>query len=161
MHLHIGDLTDAQFILELMREVKPNEVYNLAAQSHVHHSFNMPQHNFDVNTAGLLNILQAIKILDLIKKTKVVQASTSEMFGYVESTKNGKPNVIDESFVFNPMSPYAVSKIGAFYLMKEFRMVYGMFCCNSIAFNHESPLRHEDFITRKITKAVSRIKYGL
>ena len=121
----------------------------------------MSHHTYDVNVLGLENICSAVRSLDLVKKTRIYHASTSEMFGQVDAGLQDPNTLIDESFPFNPKSPYAVSKISNYYMVKLYREVYHMFICTAIAFNHESPLRHDEFITKKLTKAAARIKCGL
>ena len=159
--LHFGDMTDPSFILSTIAKSKPDEIYNLAAQSHVAHSFNMAHHTYDVNLLGLENLCSALLTLEMTQKVKLFHASTSEMFGQVDAGLHDPNTLIDENFPFNPKSPYAVSKISNFYMVKYYREVYKMFICTAIAFNHESPLRHDEFITRKLTKAAARIKHGL
>ena len=153
--LHYGDLTDSSSILEIIKVVKPDEVYNLAAQSHVGVSFEMPNYTAQVNALGTLNILEAIRTLKLEKKTKFYQASTSELFGEIQDRKQ------TEKTKFYPKSPYATSKIFAYWITKNYRESYKMYASNGILFNHESPKRGETFVTRKITIAISRIIYGL
>ncbi len=149
-----GDLTDASSILNLIKKVKPNEIYNLAAQSHVKVSFEVPEYSADVNGLGTLRILEAIRSLNLEKKVKFYQAGTSEMFG---KTKDSLQN---EKTAFHPVSPYGVSKCFAHWITKNYRDAYGMFACNGILFNHESPIRGETFVTKKIVQALVRIKKG-
>ena len=149
-----GDLTDASSILNLIKKVNPNEVYNLAAQSHVQVSFEVPEYSADVNGLGTLRILEAIRSLNLEKKVKFYQAGTSEMFG---STKEKFQN---EKTTFQPVSPYGVSKCFAHWITKNYRDAYGMFACNGILFNHESPIRGETFVTKKIVQGLIRIKQG-
>ena len=157
MTIHYGDVTDSHFVEAVIKQVCPDEIYNLAAQTHVQHSFQMPGHTIDVNLKGLLNICQAIIQLKVIEHTRIFHASTSEMFGQA-----GVSDVaMDVTFPFNPVSPYAVSKVASFYLVRYYRTVYKLRISTAISFNHESPLRHESFITRKITKAAARIKCGL
>jgi GDPmannose 4,6-dehydratase len=139
-------------------EVRPDEIYNLAAQTHVQHSFYMPSHTFDVNFKGLLNLCESVLRLGLAKSTRIFHASTSEMFGQRETASGAaaaSEAMMDENFPFNPASPYAVSKISAFYLVRYYRKVHQLRISTGMTFNHESPLRHELFITRKITKAVA------
>ena len=149
-----GDLTDASSILNLIKKVNPNEIYNLAAQSHVQVSFEVPEYSADVNGLGTLRILEAIRSLNLEKKVKFYQAGTSEMFG---STKEKFQN---EKTTFQPVSPYGVSKCFAHWITKNYRDAYGMFACNGILFNHESPIRGETFVTKKIVQGLIRIKQG-
>lgn len=150
--LHHSDLTDPMNILSIIKEVEPDEIYNLAAISHVKISFDMPQYSFDANAIGILNILQAVKILGL--NCKVYQASTSELFGLVQATPQ------NEQTPFYPRSPYAIAKQFAYWTVVNYREAYNMFACNGILFNHESPRRGEAFVTRKITQAVARIAKG-
>lgn len=149
--LHTGDLTDANAVTTLIKTVRPDEIYNLAALSQVHVSFATPASTFDINTKGTLNVLEAIKILEF--KTKIYQASSSEMFGQSPAPQN-------EETPFEPCSPYGVAKLAAYWLARTYRDAYGMFVANGILFNHESPLRGEDFVTRKITKAVAEFERG-
>ena len=155
LFLHYGDLLDPQNLSHLINKIKPTEVYNLAAQSHVDVSFKMPVYTSDVNGLGTLRLLEAIKSAGLIKKTRFYQASTSELFG---RTKNKKQN---EKTPFYPQSPYSISKLFAFWIVKNYRDSYGMFACNGILFNHESERRGETFVTRKITIGLSKIVLGL
>ena len=154
-YLHYGDLTDAISVLEIFKNIKPDEVYNLAAQSHVGVSFQIPNYTAQVNAIGTLNILDAIKKLDQIKKIKFYQASTSEMFGEIQEKKQS------EKTKFYPKSPYATSKLFAYWITRNYRESYNMFASNGILFNHESPRRGETFVTRKITIGISRIIHGL
>jgi GDPmannose 4,6-dehydratase len=159
--LHYGDVTDNHFMERVIEKCQPNEIYNLAAQTHVQHSFEMPGHTIDVNFKGLVNICEAIlKIPKFIEKVRVFQASTSEMYGEI-SSEDCDLVKMNENYPFNPMSPYAVSKIASFHLVKYYRNVYKMKISTAISFNHESPLRHPSFITRKITQGIAKIKYGL
>lgn len=153
--LHEGDLSDSSSILRIMKETQPDEVYNLAAQSHVGVSFDAPEYTGDVDAIGVLRILEAIHILGLEKKTKVYQASTSELYGKVEQCPQ------DENTPFHPYSPYAVAKQYGFWMIREYREAYGIFAANGILFNHESERRGENFVTRKITLAAARIACGL
>jgi GDPmannose 4,6-dehydratase len=153
--LHYGDVSDAANMTRIIQEVQPDEIYNLAAQSHVQVSFEMPSYTAHVDGLGVLNILEAIRILGLHKKTKFYQASTSELYGMVQEIPQ------KETTPFYPRSPYAAAKLYGFWITKNYREAYGMFACNGILFNHESPIRGETFVTRKITRAVARIKYGL
>ena len=153
--LHYGDITDASNMIRIIQEVQPDEIYNLAAQSHVRVSFDMPEYTAHVDALGTLHILEAIRTLGLTKKTKFYQASTSELFGLVQETPQ------KETTPFYPRSPYGVAKIYGFWITKNYREAYNMFSCNGILFNHESPIRGETFVTRKIARAAVRIKYGL
>ena len=152
--LHDGDLSDSSSLIRIIGLVQPDEIYNLAAQSHVQVSFDVPEYSGDVDALGVLRILEAVRILGLTKKTKVYQASTSELFGKVEEIPQ------KETTPFHPYSPYAVAKQYGFWITKEYREAYGMFCCSGILFNHESERRGETFVTRKITLAAARIKQG-
>ena len=153
--LHHGDMTDGSSIINLIKKIKPDEIYNLAAQSHVSVSFEQPEYTADVNAFGVLRILEAIKILGIQSKTKFYQASTSELFGY------SKESPQSETTPFYPKSPYGVSKLYAYWITVNYREAYNIFGCNGILFNHESPYRGETFVTRKITRGLSRIKLGL
>ena len=153
--LHDGDLTDSSSLIRIINRVQPDEIYNLAAQSHVQVSFDVPEYSGDVDAIGTLRVLEAVRILGLTKKTKIYQASTSELYGKVEEIPQR------ETTPFHPYSPYAVAKQYAFWMTKEYREAYGMFACNGILFNHESERRGETFVTRKITLAVGRIAEGL
>jgi len=155
MVLHYGDLTDSTNLIRIMQQVQPDEVYNLAAQSHVKVSFENPEYTADVDALGALRLLEAIRILGLEKKTRFYQASTSELFGKVVETPQ------TEKTPFYPRSPYAVAKLYAYWITINYREAYGMYACNGILFNHESPIRGETFVTRKITRALARIKLGL
>lgn len=155
LFIHEGDLSDSSSIIRVMAEVQPDEVYNLAAQSHVGTSFDVPEYSGDVDALGTLRVLEAVRILGLQKSTKVYQASTSELYGKVEEVPQ------NEKTPFHPYSPYAVAKQYGFWITKEYREAYGMFACNGILFNHESPRRGENFVTRKITLAAARIAEGL
>ena len=152
--LHFGDLTDSTNLIRVMQAVQPDEVYNLGAQSHVAVSFESPEFTADTNALGTLRLLEAIRILGLEKKTRFYQASSSELFGKVTETPQS------ETTPFYPRSPYAVAKLYAYWITVNYREAYGMFACNGIQFNHESPYRGETFVTRKITRALSRIKVG-
>ncbi|MCB9189195.1 MAG: GDP-mannose 4,6-dehydratase [Flavobacteriales bacterium] len=158
--LHYGDLTDSTNLIRIIQEVQPDEIYNLAAQSHVMVSFETPEYTANSDALGTLRILEAIRILGLTEKTKFYQASTSELYGGLESNKNEK-GLYDENSEFYPRSPYGVAKIYGFWIVKNYREAYGMFACNGILFNHESPIRGETFVTRKITRAVAKISLGL
>lgn len=153
--LHHGDLTDSSNLVRLIQKIKPDEIYNLAAMSHVAVSFEQPEYTADVDAIGPLRILEAIRILGLEKKTRYYQASTSELYGLVQETPQ------TETTSFYPRSPYAVAKLYAYWITVNYREAYGMYACNGILFNHESPLRGENFVTRKITRALARIKLGL
>ncbi len=155
IHIHEGDLSDSSSLIRVIHEVEPDEIYNLAAQSHVQVSFDAAEYTGDVDALGVLRILEAVRILGLAKKTRIYQASTSELYGKVEACPQ------DENTPFHPYSPYAVAKQYGFWMMKEYREAYGMFCCNGILFNHESERRGENFVTRKITLAAARIACGL
>ena len=153
--LHDGDLTDGSSLVRIIQQIQPDEIYNLAAQSHVQVSFDVPEYSGDVDALGTLRVLEAVRILGLGKKTKVYQASTSELYGKVEEIPQR------ETTPFHPYSPYAVAKQYAFWITKEYREAYGMFAVNGILFNHESERRGETFVTRKITLAAGRIAEGL
>ncbi|MFC1589239.1 GDP-mannose 4,6-dehydratase [Pseudomonadota bacterium] len=153
--LHYGDLTDSMNLVRLMQEIKPDEVYNLGAQSHVAVSFECPEYTADAVGMGALRILEAIRIAGLEKKTRYYQASTSELYGEVQEIPQ------TESTPFYPRSPYAVAKLYAYWITVNYREAYGIYACNGILFNHESPIRGETFVTRKITRAFARIKLGL
>jgi len=152
--LHYGDLTDSSSLIRIIREVKPDEIYNLAAQSHVKVSFDVPEYTADTNAIGTLRLLEAVRILGYEKRCKIYQASTSELFGQVEEVPQ------TEKTPFHPRSPYSVAKLYAFWIMKNYRESYGMFTANGILFNHESERRGETFVTRKITLAAARIAQG-
>lgn len=153
--LHYGDLTDSSNMTRIIQETQPDEIYNLAAMSHVKVSFEMPEYTADADGLGTLRILEAIRLLGLTNKTKFYQASTSELYGKVVEVPQS------ETTPFYPRSPYAVAKLYAFWIVKNYREAYDMFACNGILFNHESPLRGETFVTRKITRAVAKISLGL
>jgi GDPmannose 4,6-dehydratase len=155
MFLHYGDLTDSTNLIRLVQETMPDEIYNLAAQSHVHVSFETPEYTANSDATGTLRLLEAIRILGLEKKTKFYQASTSELYGKVQAVPQ------NEETPFYPRSPYAVAKLYAYWIVRNYREAYGMFACNGILFNHESPLRGETFVTRKITRAAAKIQMGL
>jgi GDPmannose 4,6-dehydratase len=155
MVLHYGDLTDSTNLIRIIQEVQPDEIYNLAAMSHVHVSFETPEYTANADGIGTLRILEAVRLLGLIKKTKVYQASTSELYGLVQAVPQS------ETTPFYPRSPYAVAKLYAYWITVNYREAYGMYACNGILFNHESPLRGETFVTRKITRAVAKIALGL
>ncbi|RZK19190.1 MAG: GDP-mannose 4,6-dehydratase [Pedobacter sp.] len=153
--LHYGDLTDSTNLIRIIQETQPDEIYNLAAMSHVHVSFEMPEYTANADGIGTLRLLEAVRILGLEQKTKIYQASTSELYGLVQAVPQS------ETTPFYPRSPYAVAKMYAYWITVNYREAYGMFACNGILFNHESPLRGETFVTRKITRAVSKIALGL
>ena len=155
LHLHFGDMTDSMNITRIIQEVQPDEIYNLAAMSHVAVSFETPEYVSNADGTGTLRILEAVKLLGLSKKTKIYQASTSELYGKVQETPQS------ETTPFYPRSPYAVAKMYAYWITVNYREAYGMFACNGILFNHESPVRGETFVTRKITRAASKIALGL
>ena len=153
--LHHGDMTDSMNLTRIIQEVQPDEIYNLAAMSHVHVSFETPEYVANADGTGTLRILEAVKLLGLTNKTRIYQASTSELYGKVQETPQS------ETTPFYPRSPYAVAKMYAYWITVNYREAYGMFACNGILFNHESPVRGETFVTRKITRAVSKIALGL
>lgn len=154
IHLHYGDMTDATNLIRIISEIQPDEIYNLAAMSHVHVSFDTPEYTANADGLGTLRLLEAIRILGLEKKTKIYQASTSELYGKVQETPQS------ETTPFYPRSPYAAAKIYAYWITVNYREAYNIFASNGILFNHESPLRGETFVTRKITIAVANIKNG-
>lgn len=153
--LHHGDVTDSSSLIRIMQQVQPDEVYNLAAQSHVAVSFEQPEYTADTNALGTLRLLEAIRILGLQQRTRFYQASTSEMYGLVQETPQR------ESTPFHPRSPYAVAKLYAYWITVNYRVAHGIHASNGILFNHESPVRGENFVTRKITRGLARIKLGL
>jgi len=153
--LHYGDMTDSSSLVRIIQQVQPDEIYNLAAQSHVAVSFEEPEYTANSDALGALRMLEAIRILGLEKKSRFYQASTSEMYGLVRETPQS------ETTPFYPRSPYGVAKLYAYWITVNYREAYGMFACNGILFNHESPVRGETFVTRKITRALARIKLGL
>ncbi len=155
LKLHYGDLTDSTNLIRIIQEVQPDEIYNLAAQSHVGVSFETPEYTANADAIGTLRVLEAIRILGLESKTRFYQASTSEMFGKVQEIPQR------ESTPFYPRSPYGVAKVYAYWITVNYREAYGMFACNGILFNHESPMRGETFVSRKITRALTRIHVGL
>lgn len=155
IQLHDGDLSDSSSLIRIINLIQPDEIYNLAAQSHVQVSFDVPEYSGDVDAIGVLRILEAVRILGLIEKTKIYQASTSELYGKVEEVPQS------EITPFHPYSPYAVAKQYGFWITREYREAYGMFACNGILFNHESERRGETFVTRKITLAAGRIAEGI
>ncbi len=154
-HLHYGDLSDSTNIIRIVQEVQPDEIYNLGAMSHVQVSFEEPEYAANVDGIGTLRILEAVRLLGLTKKTKIYQASTSELYGLVQQVPQS------ETTPFYPRSPYAVAKLYGYWITVNYREAYGMYAVNGILFNHESPLRGETFVTRKITRAVARIALGL
>ena len=154
-HLHYGDMTDATNLIGLMQKINPDEVYNLAAQSHVQVSFETPEYTANADGIGALRLLEAIRLLNMTKTVKFYQASTSELYG------NSAVIPQDENTPFSPRSPYAAAKLYAYWITVNYRLAYNIFACNGILFNHESPLRGETFVTRKITRAVAAIKLGL
>lgn len=153
--LHYGDLTDSTNLIRIIQETQPDEIYNLAAMSHVHVSFEMPEYTANADGIGTLRILEAVRILGLAEKTKIYQASTSELYGLVQAVPQS------ESTPFYPRSPYAVAKMYAYWITVNYREAYNMYACNGILFNHESPIRGETFVTRKITRAAAKITLGL
>ncbi len=153
--LHYGDLSDSTNLIRIIQEVQPDEIYNLGAMSHVKVSFDTPEYTANVDGVGTLRLLEAMRILNLTKKTKIYQASTSELYGLVQQVPQS------ETTPFYPRSPYAVAKMYAYWITVNYREAYGLFACNGILFNHESPLRGETFVTRKITRAVSKMALGL
>jgi GDPmannose 4,6-dehydratase len=153
--LHYGDMTDSTNLIRLIQEIQPDEIYNLAAMSHVHVSFDTPEYTGNADGLGTLRILESVRLLGLEKKTKIYQASTSELYGKVQEVPQS------ETTPFYPRSPYAVAKLYAYWITVNYREAYNMFACNGILFNHESPLRGETFVTRKITRAAARIAMGL
>ncbi len=155
LHLHYGDLTDSTNLIRIIQEVQPDEIYNLAAMSHVAVSFEEPEYTANADGIGTLRILEAVRLLGLTKKTKIYQASTSELYGLVQEVPQS------ETTPFYPRSPYAVAKLYAYWITVNYREAYDMFACNGILFNHESPQRGETFVTRKITRAISKIVLGI
>lgn len=153
--LHYGDLTDSTNLIRIIQEVQPDEIYNLAAMSHVHVSFDTPEYTANADGVGTLRILEAVRLLNLTEKTRMYQASTSELYGLVQETPQS------EKTPFYPRSPYAAAKLYAYWITVNYREAYNMFACNGILFNHESPIRGETFVTRKITRAVAKIALGL
>lgn len=153
--LHYGDMTDSTNLIRIVQDVQPDEIYNLAAQSHVQVSFETPEYTANADALGTLRLLEALRILKMEKKVRFYQASTSELYGKVQETPQ------NETTPFYPRSPYAVAKLYGYWITVNYREAYGMYACNGILFNHESPIRGETFVTRKITRAVSRIKTGL
>lgn len=159
LKLHYGDLSDSTNIIRIIQEVQPDEIYNLGAMSHVKVSFDSPEYVANVDGIGTLRILEAVRILGFERKTRIYQASTSELYGGMPENKNGK-GLYDENSPFYPRSPYGAAKIYGFWITKNYREAYGMFACNGILFNHESPRRGETFVTRKITMATAAIALG-
>ena len=155
LHLHYGDLTDSTNLIRIIQEVQPDEIYNLAAMSHVHISFQTPEYTANADGIGVLRILEAVRLLGLSQKTKIYQASTSELYGLVQEVPQS------ETTPFYPRSPYAVAKLYAYWITVNYREAYNMFACNGILFNHESPQRGETFVTRKITRATAKIALGM
>ena len=155
VNLHYGDMTDSSSLIRIIQQVQPDEIYNLAAQSHVKVSFDVPEYTAEADAVGTLRMLEAVRILGLEKKTKIYQASTSELFGKVQEIPQ------KETTPFYPRSPYACAKIYAYWITVNYREAYGIFAANGILFNHESPRRGETFVTRKITRAAARIKLGI
>jgi GDPmannose 4,6-dehydratase len=155
LHLHYGDLTDGTNLIRIIKEVQPDEIYNLAAMSHVHISFQTPEYTANADGIGTLRILEAVRLLGLTNKTKIYQASTSELYGLVQEVPQS------ETTPFYPRSPYAVAKLYAYWITVNYREAYNMFACNGILFNHESPKRGETFVTRKVTRAASKIALGI
>ena len=153
--LHYGDLSDSTNLIRLVQEIKPDEIYNLGAQSHVKVSFDAPEYTADIDGLGTMRLLEAIRLLGLEKKTRIYQASTSELYGKVQEIPQ------KETTPFHPRSPYGVAKMYAYWITVNYREAYGLYACNGILFNHESPRRGETFVTRKITRAIARIKLGL
>jgi GDPmannose 4,6-dehydratase len=152
--LHYGDMTDSTNLIRIIKEVQPDEIYNLAAMSHVHVSFEMPEYTANADGIGTLRLLEAIRILNMEKKVRIYQASTSELYGKVQEVPQ------TEKTPFYPRSPYAVAKMYAYWITVNYREAYGMYACNGILFNHESPLRGREFVTRKITDSIAKIKLG-
>jgi len=155
LHLHYGDMTDSTNLIRIIQEVQPDEIYNLAAQSHVQVSFETPEYTANADALGTLRILEAVRILGLSNKTRIYQASTSELYGLVQAVPQS------ETTPFYPRSPYAVAKMYGYWITVNYREAYNMYACNGILFNHESPIRGETFVTRKITRAVARIALGM
>ena len=160
LKLHYGDLTDSMNLTRIIQETQPDEIYNLGAMSHVKVSFDMPEYVGNVDGLGTLRILEAVRLLGMTEKTRIYQASTSELFGGLPENKNER-GFYDENSPLYPRSPYGVAKIYGFWITKNYREAYGMFACNGLLFNHESPRRGETFVTRKITRAVAKIAMGL
>ena len=155
IHLHYGDLTDATNIIGVIKKIEPDEIYNLGAQSHVKVSFEIPEYTAQVDGLGTLRVLEAVRLLGMEKKTRIYQASTSELYGLVQATPQ------TETTPFHPRSPYGVAKLYGYWIIKNYREAYGMHCSSGILFNHESPRRGETFVTRKITRGLSKISVGM
>jgi GDPmannose 4,6-dehydratase len=155
LHLHYGDLTDSTNLIRIIQEIQPDEIYNLAAMSHVHVSFEVPEYTANADGIGTLRILEAVRLLGLTEKTRIYQASTSELYGLVQEVPQS------ETTPFYPRSPYAVAKLYAYWITVNYREAYNMYACNGILFNHESPQRGETFVTRKITRAAAKIVLGM
>ena len=155
LHLHYGDLADATNLIGVIKKIEPDEIYNLGAQSHVKVSFEMPEFTGQVDGLGTLRVLEAVRLLGMEKKTRIYQASTSELYGLVQAVPQ------TETTPFYPRSPYGVAKLYGYWIVKNYREAYGMHCSSGILFNHESPRRGETFVTRKITKGLSKISVGL
>src|SRR5215831_16259214 len=155
LKLHYGDLTDSTNLIRIIQETQPDEIYNLAAMSHVHVSFETPEYTANADGIGTLRILEAVRLLGLTKKTKVYQASTSELYGLVQEVPQS------EKTPFYPRSPYGVAKLFAYWITVNYRESYGMYACNGILFNHESPMRGETFVTRKITRGIAQMAMGM
>ena len=155
IHLHYGDLTDATNIIGVIKKIEPDEIYNLGAQSHVKVSFETPEYTAQVDGLGTLRVLEAVRLLGMEKKTRIYQASTSELYGLVQAVPQ------TETTPFYPRSPYGVAKLYGYWIVKNYREAYGMHCSSGILFNHESPRRGETFVTRKITRGLSKISVGL
>ena len=155
IHLHYGDLTDATNMISVIQKIQPDEIYNLGAQSHVKVSFELPEYTGQVDGLGTLRVLEAVRLLGMEKKTRIYQASTSELYGLVQATPQ------TETTPFHPRSPYGVAKLYGYWIIKNYREAYNMHCSSGILFNHESPRRGETFVTRKITQGLSRISVGL
>src|SRR6201986_2393368 len=153
--LHYGDLTDSTNLIRIIQQVQPDEIYNLGAMSHVMVSFDTPEYTANADGIGTLRVLEAVRLLNLTKKTKIYQASTSELYGLVQAVPQS------ETTPFYPRSPYAVAKLYAYWITVNYREAYNIYACNGILFNHESPLRGETFVTRKITRGLARIRQGL
>src|SRR5471030_346455 len=153
--LYYGDMTDSTNLIRLVQEIQPDEIYNLAAQSHVKVSFDTPEYTANADGIGVLRLLEAVRLLGLTQKTRIYQASTSELYGLVQAVPQS------ETTPFYPRSPYAVAKLYGYWIVVNYREAYGMYACNGILFNHESPWRGETFVTRKITRGLARIKLGL
>ena len=155
IHLHYGDLTDAMNLTSVIKKIEPDEIYNLGAQSHVKVSFEIPEYTGQVDGLGTLRVLEAVRLLGMEKKTRIYQASTSELYGLVQAVPQ------TETTPFHPRSPYGVAKLYGYWIIKNYREAYGMHCSTGILFNHESPRRGETFVTRKITRGLSKISVGL